>query len=321
MYKEMLADEVEFRKFSQYLFFNQWGSVKDYANRNGIKIIGDIPIFIAFDSSDAWANPELFEFDEERKPVKVAGVPPDYFSSTGQLWGNPIYDWEKMKNNGFKWWIERIKANLKISDIIRIDHFRGFAQYWGIPYGETTAIKGEWYDSPGIELFEAIRNSLGKLPIIAEDLGTITPDVIELRERFAFPGMKILQFAFDPEDEESHFPCDYDKNLVVYTGTHDNNTVVGWYSAANNRDRTHAKEYLNIPHNRNDVEWNFIRSAWASVADIAIAPIQDLLGLDESARMNTPSTASGNWQWRYKKGTLNKRLAEKLKKITNLYYR
>lgn len=320
-YKEMLAEEIEFRKFKQYLFFKQWCKIKNYANANGIKIIGDIPIFIAFDSSDAWANPDLFEFDEDRKPVKVAGVPPDYFSENGQLWGNPIYNWEKMKENGFEWWIERIKANLKTADIIRIDHFRGFAQFWGVPYGETTAINGKWFDSPGMELFEAIRNSLGKLPIIAEDLGIITPDVDALREKFSFPGMKILQFAFDPGDDENHLPYIYDKDIVVYTGTHDNNTVVGWYKEAPERDRKFAKDYLNIRHNRDDIEWDFIRVAWSSVADIAIVPVQDLLGLDGSARMNVPSTSSGNWQWRYKKGDLNRRVSDKLRKLTKLYFR
>lgn len=320
-YSEKLSDEIEYRKFLQFQFFKQWTELKSYANRNGIKVIGDIPIFVAFDSADAWANPELFLFDEERKPVQVAGVPPDYFSATGQLWGNPLYNWDKIKENNFQWWIERIKSNLKLSDIIRIDHFRGFAAYWGVPADEETAMNGKWYPAPGKELFTAIKESLGKLPIIAEDLGIITPDVDELREYFNFPGMKILQFAFTAGIESNHMPHCYKKNLVVYTGTHDNNTTVGWYKSLNAADKTLVKNYVNITKKNDDIAWDFIREAFASTANIALIPAQDILGLDEDARMNTPSVSQGNWQWRYTKGALNRNLAIKLKNMTKLYFR
>lgn len=320
-YSKKLADDIKYRKFIQYQFFKQWSELKAYANRNGIKVIGDIPIFVAFDSADAWANPELFLFDEDRKPVQVAGVPPDYFSETGQLWGNPLYNWDIMKENGFQWWIDRIKSNLKLADIIRIDHFRGFAAYWGVPAGEETAINGQWYPSPGKELFTAIKDNLGSLPIIAEDLGIITPDVDELREHFNFPGMKILQFAFTAGVESNHMPHMYQKNLVVYTGTHDNNTTIGWYKSLNEDDKNLVKNYVNINKKGSDVAWDLIREAMSSVADIALLPAQDLLGLDERARMNTPSVSQGNWQWRYKKGALNKNMTLKLKNMTNLYFR
>jgi 4-alpha-glucanotransferase len=320
-YTNELKDEINYRKFLQYTFFKQWSELKAYANRNGIKIIGDIPIFVAFDSSDAWSHPELFLFDEERKPVKVAGVPPDYFSATGQLWGNPLYNWDYMKEHNFKWWIDRVKANLKLSDIIRIDHFRGFAAYWAVPANEDTAINGEWVPAPGKELFQAIRDALGKLPIIAEDLGVITPDVEELRDYFNFPGMKILQFAFDSKDESNHLPHIYSKNTCVYTGTHDNEPIIGWYTNANPDDREFAKKYLGIKKSSYDVHWEFITAAWASVANIAIAPLQDILGLGNESRMNTPGLAAGNWQWRYIKGQLNKKLALKLRDLTKLYFR
>jgi 4-alpha-glucanotransferase len=319
-YKKLLKDKIEYYMFLQYTFYKQWSELKSYANRNGIEIIGDIPIFIAADSSDAWANPELFLFDKERNPVKVAGVPPDYFSATGQLWGNPLYDWDELKNTNFKWWIDRVKSNLELCDIVRIDHFRGFAAYWAVPFGEDTAINGSWEPCPGKELFQAIEDNLGKLPIIAEDLGVITPDVEELRDHFNFPGMKILQFAFDSKDESNHLPHIYVKNSVVYTGTHDNDTIIGWYDSAQNSDREFANKYLDINSN-DDVAWTFIKRAWASISNIAVAPMQDILGLDSNARMNTPGVAAGNWQWRVNKNSLNSDLAENLNKITKLYFR
>jgi len=320
-YKKLLFDKCQYYKFLQYLFHKQWSDVKAYANTNGIQIIGDIPIFIAFDSADAWSNSELFLFDEDRKPVKVAGVPPDYFSATGQLWGNPLYDWDKLKKTNFKWWIDRVEANLKLCDIIRIDHFRGFAEYWAVPYGDTTAMNGQWEPCPGKELFQAIEKALGKLPIIAEDLGLITPDVEELRDEFNFPGMKILQFAFDSKDESNHLPHIYMKNLVVYTGTHDNDTVVGWYNNAGIDDKNFAKKYLDINEN-SEINWTFIKHAWASVASMALAPMQDILGLDSSARMNTPGVAAGNWQWRLRKDDLNNfENIKKLKELTEIYFR
>ena len=319
-YKAELADEIEYNNFIQFLFFTQWNNVKKYANDNGIKIIGDIPIFVAVDSSDAWANPEIFLFDPELKPVKVAGVPPDYFSATGQLWGNPLYDWDKLKELNYKWWVDRVKANLSTCDIIRIDHFRGFDEYWAVPYGDKTAENGTWCPGPRMDLFNAIKNELGELPIIAEDLGTMTQGVIDLREATGFPGMKILGFAFDSKEENDYLPHTYTKNCVVYTGTHDNDTLIGWFTKANEDDKQFARNYLNS-RSDNEIHWDAIRGAWSSVANMAIAPIQDFLGLGSEARINTPGVASGNWQWRLKDGVLTDELAEKIAKLTKVYSR
>ncbi len=319
-YKNELADDVEYHNFIQFLFFKQWGDVKRYANENGIKIIGDIPIFVAADSSDAWANPEIFLFDEERKPVKVAGVPPDYFSATGQLWGNPLYNWQKLKETNYSWWVERVRANLSTCDIIRIDHFRGFEAYWAVPYGDDTAINGQWEPGPGIDLFNAIKSQLGELPIIAEDLGLMTQGVIDLREATGFPGMKILGFAFDSGEENDYLPHTYTKNCVVYTGTHDNDTLIGWFHKAKEEDRQFARDYLN---SRSDdkIHWDAIRGAWSSVANMAISPVQDFLGLGSEARINTPGVAAGNWQWRLKHGVLTDELADRIAKLTKVYSR
>ena len=319
-YRNELADDIEYHNFIQFLFFKQWGDVKRYANENGIKIIGDIPIFVAADSSDAWANPEIFLFDEERKPVKVAGVPPDYFSATGQLWGNPLYNWEKLKDTNYSWWVERVRANLSTCDIIRIDHFRGFEAYWAVPYGDDTAINGQWEPGPGIDLFNAIKSQLGELPIIAEDLGLMTQGVIDLREATGFPGMKILGFAFDSGEENDYLPHTYTKNCVVYTGTHDNDTLVGWFQKAKEEDRQFARDYLNSRAD-DEIHWDAIRGAWSSVACMAISPVQDFLGLGSEARINTPGVASGNWQWRLKQGVLNNELAERIAKLTKIYSR
>ena len=319
-YEAELTHEINFHKYLQFQFFKQWYSLKDYANTNGIKIVGDIPIFVALDSSDAWANPELFLFDEDRNPVKVAGVPPDYFSATGQLWGNPLYNWEVLEKTNFDWWIKRVEMNLKVSDIVRIDHFRGFESFWAVPFGEATAINGEWTLCPGKKLFYAIEKALGNAPIIAEDLGVITPEVEDLRDSFAFPGMKILQFAFDSKDESNHLPHTCVKNSVIYTGTHDNDTIIGWYEKASPEDKEFAKNYLNIREDE-PIAWQFMRGAWSSVADLALAPIQDLLEMDSSARMNTPGVAAGNWQWRIKKDVLTDEIAEKLSKLTKTYFR
>lgn len=320
-YKSELADLIDYQKFVQYKFFNQWLALKHYANQNYIKIIGDIPLYIAHDSADAWANSDLFQFDENRNPTGVAGVPPDYFSETGQLWGNPLYNWESSIKDGFSWWIKRIQINLVLSDIIRIDHFRGLSAYWRVGYGEKTAINGEWVPAAGMELFQSLRKKLGKLPIIAEDLGLITPDVIELRDEFNFPGMKILQFAFDSEEDNAvnFLPHNYPQNSVVYTGTHDNDTVKGWYLKAREKDRKYAADYLNFTGN--DISWNFIRSALSSAALIAIIPLQDILGLGSEARMNTPGTPSGNWQWRFRQRDLKQRMQKKLHDLTKLYKR
>ena len=319
-YKAELADEIEYNNFIQFLFFTQWNNVKKYANDNGIKIIGDIPIFVAVDSSDAWANPEIFLFDPELKPVKVAGVPPDYFSATGQLWGNPLYDWDKLKELNYKWWVDRVRANLSTCDIIRIDHFRGFDEYWAVPYGDKTAENGTWCPGPRTDLFNAIKNELGELPIIAEDLGTMTQGVIDLREATGFPGMKILGFAFDSKEENDYLPHTYTKNCVVYTGTHDNDTLIGWFTKANEDDKQFARNYLNS-RSDNEIHWDAIRGAWSSVANMAIAPIQDFLGLGSEARINTPGLASGNWQWRLKDGVLTDELAERIAKLTKVYSR
>lgn len=319
-YKNELADDIEYHNFIQFLFFKQWGDVKRYANENGIKIIGDIPIFVAADSSDAWANPEIFLFDEERKPVKVAGVPPDYFSATGQLWGNPLYNWQKLKETNYSWWVERVRANLSTCDIIRIDHFRGFEAYWAVPYGDDTAINGQWEPGPGIDLFNAIKSQLGELPIIAEDLGLMTQGVIDLREATGFPGMKILGFAFDSGEENDYLPHTYTKNCVVYTGTHDNDTLIGWFQKAKEEDRQFARDYLNS-RSDDEIHWDAIRGAWSSVASIAISPVQDFLGLGSEARINTPGVAAGNWQWRLKHGVLTDELADRIAKLTKVYSR
>ena len=319
-YKNELADDIEYHNFIQFLFFKQWGDVKRYANENGIKIIGDIPIFVAADSSDAWANPEIFLFDEERKPVKVAGVPPDYFSATGQLWGNPLYNWQKLKETNYSWWVERVRANLSTCDIIRIDHFRGFEAYWAVPYGDDTAINGQWEPGPGIDLFNAIKSQLGELPIIAEDLGLMTQGVIDLREATGFPGMKILGFAFDSGEENDYLPHTYTKNCVVYTGTHDNDTLIGWFQKAKEEDRQFARDYLNS-RSDDEIHWDAIRGAWSSVANMAISPVQDFLGLGSEARINTPGVAAGNWQWRLRHEVLTDEMAERIAKLTRVYSR
>jgi 4-alpha-glucanotransferase len=315
----LLHDEIDFHKFMQFLFFQQWNTVKEYAHTHKVKIIGDIPLYVALDSADAWANPEIFEFDSNLNPIRVGGVPPDYFSETGQLWGNPLFRWDVLKQTGYQWWIERIRTSLFLYDIIRIDHFRGFAAYWAVPYAEKTAINGEWVPCPGKDFFDKLCEEFGELPIIAEDLGVITPDVEELRDGFRLPGMKILQFAFDSAEANDYIPHNYVKNCIVYTGTHDNDTVVGWYNSATPDDRKYVLDYLNT--NDHDIHWSFIRLAWSSVALTAIIPIQDLLGLDTTARMNLPGTTRNNWQWRVKSEALTPELAAKLAHLTVLYGR
>ena len=322
-YKEKLADKVRFYKFLQYEFSEQWLALKAYANRNFIQIIGDIPLYIAADSSDAWASPELFLLDDKTGyPLKVAGVPPDYFSATGQLWGNPIYRWDYMKADGFSWWVKRVEANLRLADILRLDHFRGLCAFWQVPYGEETAINGEWKEAPGNELFETLQNTFGNIPILAEDLGVITKDVTVLREKYNLPGMKILQFAFDSQESSSKnfLPHVYEKNYAVYTGTHDNDTVHGWYNAAKDIDKMTADKYLGITDKKN-LHFNFIKAAWASTANLAITPMQDLLGKSSDARMNLPGSASGNWQWRFNWKDLKPEHEQFLFEITSLYER
>ena len=320
-YKELLEDEIEFWSFVQYLFFEQWNALKDYTNSLGIKIIGDIPIYVAEDSVDAWSAPENFKMDlKEMKPLFVAGCPPDMFSETGQLWGNPIYDWDAMKKNNYKWWISRIKESLKLYDIVRIDHFRGFEAYWQIPHGEPTAVNGEWVKGPGMSLFNAIKKELGEINVIAEDLGFLTDEVKEFLAETGYPGMKILEFAFGGGDSE-YLPHNYIKNCIAYTGTHDNDTFLGWFEKTGSKKEVrNAIRYLGL-NEEEGYNWGFIRGIWSSVADTAIAPMQDFLNLGHEARVNLPSTLGINWQWRAKKEDINENLANKIYKFTKLYGR
>ncbi|HZH32815.1 MAG TPA: 4-alpha-glucanotransferase [Pyrinomonadaceae bacterium] len=328
--REGLAEQVSAQKFYQFLFFKQWHALKRYANERGVSVIGDIPIFVAHDSADVWTHPHLFKLKEDGSPRVVAGVPPDYFSATGQLWGNPLYDWERLGAEDFRWWIARVSAMLRMVDILRIDHFRGFAASWEIPGGDTTAERGQWVDAPGRELFEAIKRALGTLPILAEDLGVITPDVEALRDDFNFPGMRILQFAFGGDTRNTDLPHNYHRDVAVYTGTHDNDTTVGWFTsppgmnstrtpAEIERERKFCLDYLNA--DGREIHWDFIRAVLASVGNIAIIPLQDILGLGNDARMNLPNSTSGNWSWRYAPGALDGDLRERLKALTELYGR
>ncbi len=328
--RKTLDDEIFAQKFYQFLFFKQWEAVKSYANEKGLKIIGDVPIFIALDSCDVWCAPEQFKLNEDGSPAVVAGVPPDYFSQTGQLWGNPIYNWETMRGEGFRWWIERVRFTLRTVDIVRIDHFRGFAASWEVPGGDKTAERGSWVNVPGKELFGTLRHALGDLPILAEDLGVITPDVEELRDSFGFPGMRILQFAWGGDSHNLDLPHNYIKNSCVYTGTHDNDTTVGWFKSEAGEGSTRAPEqiekerqfclaYLNTTGA--EIHWDFIRAVLSSVANTAIVPMQDLLGLGNEARMNLPASNSGNWQWRCKIDDFKNEIAERLNKLTEMYGR
>jgi 4-alpha-glucanotransferase len=325
-----LRSEIEAQKFYQFLFFSQWLAVKKYANDAGIKIVGDVPIFVALDSADVWCQPQEFKLNADGSPRVVAGVPPDYFSATGQLWGNPIYNWEAMRRDGFRWWIERVKSTLKMVDIVRVDHFRGFAAAWEVPGGELTAVNGEWVNVPGKELFNALESAIGDLPFWAEDLGVITPDVEELRDSFGFPGMRILQFAFGGDARNHDLPHNYIPNCVAYTGTHDNDTTVGWFHSVGGagstrddsqiqRERRFCLKYLNS--NGAEIHWDFIRAVWASVANTAIVPMQDLLGLGSEARMNLPASSSGNWAWRCQNGDFKEIISQRLREITEIYGR
>ncbi|MDF2613474.1 MAG: 4-alpha-glucanotransferase [Clostridia bacterium] len=316
-----LKEEIGYWTFVQYLFFKQWHALKSYVNDLGIKIIGDIPIYVSADSSDAWANGELFKLDEHKNPTVVAGCPPDAFSESGQLWGNPIYDWEYLEKTGYKWWITRIRESLKLYDTVRIDHFRGFEAYWEIPFGDETAERGKWAKGPAMKLFDAIKAELGEIAIIAEDLGDITQEVIDFRNETGYPGMKILQFAFSVNEESTYLPHNYNKNCIVYTGTHDNDTTMGWIDTTGNREEVEfAKEYLRLDI-KEGYHWGIIRGAWSSTANIAIAPMQDFLGLGNEARMNRPSTLGINWKWRMKKEVLDNKLSEKIYHLTALYKR
>jgi 4-alpha-glucanotransferase len=318
-YTQTLATQIRFHRYAQFQFFRQWSAVKQYANDQAIRVIGDIPIFVAYDSADTWANPDLFCLDERGAPTVVAGVPPDYFSETGQLWGNPLYRWNVMAKRGYAWWIERLRATFRLFDMVRLDHFRGFEAYWEVPADEDTAINGRWVKGPGTKLFRAAEKALGELPIIAEDLGVITPEVEALLEQTGFPRMKVLVFAFDTDATNEFLPHHHHPNCIVYTGTHDNDTTRGWFERCNEEVRDFALDYLGTDGCA--IHWDFIRLAFGSVANMAVVPMQDVLGLGNEARMNFPSIASGNWQWRLVPGLLTDEVMVRLRRLTKVYGR
>ena len=324
-WRQKKAEEIAIQKLLQFFFRRQWDRVHNYANENGIRIIGDIPIFVAPDSADVWANRELFRLDEQGQPTVMAGVPPDYFSPTGQLWGNPLYDWPALQAQDFAWWIDRIKGVLQLVDILRIDHFRGFEAYWEIPAGEKTAINGQWVKAPGMAFFTALAQAMADLPIIAEDLGVITKPVEDMRRHFGFPGMKVLQFAFDIEEAgrigatNPFLPHNYEQQAVVYTGTHDNDTSRGWYESRSPVEQDMIRRYLARPDH--DIVWDLIRLAMASTAAYAVIPFQDVLNLAGDSRMNTPSTIGDNWDWRYRSEALHPNVAVRLEELVTLYGR
>lgn len=317
--REKYSTAIHRQEFRQFIFNRQWTALREHANEKSILIIGDIPIFVAHDSAEVWANPELFALDKDGNPTFVSGVPPDYFSKTGQLWGNPLYRWEVHQADDYHWWLNRLSAILRLVDIVRLDHFRGFAAYWEVPFDEETAVKGRWVPGPGEDFFATIEKSLGELPIIAEDLGVITPDVVAMRERFNLPGMRITQFAFTGDPKEPFLPHNHEKNTVVYTGTHDNDTSRGWYERVPEEEKSFYRRYLD--RNGSQVAWDFIRATWSSVAVFALAPMQDFLDLDNKARMNYPGNPSGNWTWRMSDSAMSKGLQEKIKELNFLYDR
>jgi len=308
-----LAEEIRFHKYVQWLFFTQWAAVRRAADARGIEIMGDVPIYVAWDSADVWANRHLFQLDEHGVPSVVAGVPPDYFSETGQRWGNPLYRWDALRETRYRWWVSRIRAALRFADVVRIDHFRGFAAYWEIPASETTAIHGRWMPGPGKALFDAVRSALGDLPLVAEDLGFITPEVHALRRAIGIPGMRVLQFAFQ-QPNSPHLPHCYPPETVVYTGTHDNDTARGWYEHASVEERTAVALYLGLEPS-DDVAWALIRAAFTSVAETAIVPVQDILGLGSEGRMNMPGAEKDNWSWRLQEGALTAAHAERVRRL------
>jgi 4-alpha-glucanotransferase len=330
-WRKRLDREIRYHKYQQYQFVQQWSRLKKYCNEHQIRFIGDIPLFVALDSAEVWSHPEMFYLDDSGKPTVVAGVPPDYFSKTGQLWGNPLYRWDAMARDGYAWWIERFRFERNLVDIIRLDHFRGFEKYWEVSATDTTALNGRWVLGPGAKLFQAVQNALGSLPIIAEDLGTITPEVHALRDQFGFPGMRVLQFSFDSGPNAYEYrPYNYPRNSVVYTGTHDNNTTIGWFRGDDVEDSTQSQEdrarekqvaltYLGT--DGHEINWDFIRLAFTSAANTAIIPLQDILGLGSAARMNIPSRAEGNWCWRFTPDMLTGEIKGRLKELTALYGR
>ena len=315
-FRKQQSEEIKYQTWLQYEFFNQWYALKEYANSRGIRVIGDIPIFVDHNSADVWAHQQYFEVDKQGNRKLVAGVPPDYFSETGQLWGNPLYKWDVLEKDGYSWWVERFRQMFELYDAIRVDHFRGFDAYWQVDAKEKTAIKGDWISGPGKKLFKKIKEELGELPIIAEDLGVMTPSVEELRDSFQFPGMKILQFAFGSDSKNSFLPHNYNQNCVVYTGTHDNDTTIGWFHSAPEIERHRAREYsLSDDH---DIQWALIRLAMLSVADQAIFPLQDYMNLDGTHRMNLPGTVENNWNWRYTPEMLNSVDKNRMKHLVSL---
>ncbi|MCI0741244.1 MAG: 4-alpha-glucanotransferase [Gemmataceae bacterium] len=314
-----LAGAVGAHQFRQFLFFRQWRGLKNYARERGIGIIGDMPIFVSSDSADVWANPELFFLDDACRPTVVAGVPPDYFSATGQLWGNPLYNWEKLAATGFSWWIKRLQKTLELVDVVRLDHFRGFEAYWEVPAEAPNAIGGRWIKASGAALLKALNQALGGLPLIAEDLGLITPEVEALRDAFGLPGMRVLQFAFGGDADNPYLPHNYVSRTVAYTGTHDNDTTRGWYVALPDNDKDHVRRYLG--RDGSDIAWDLIRAAWSSVADLAIAPLQDVLNLGSAARMNSPGNSTGNWGWRFAEEQWTPQILDRLAQMTALYGR
>jgi 4-alpha-glucanotransferase len=328
--KQKHQAQIDFHKFVQFLFYRQWYQLKQYSNEHGINIIGDMPFYVNMDSDTVWSHPEFFRLDDNYEADVISGVPPDYFSETGQLWGNPIYKWSAIQETGYKWWIERFRSLMSLVDIIRIDHFRGFETYWEVPAGENTAINGKWEKGPGMELFQAVEEELGHLPVIAEDLGMITPEVIELRDKLGFPGMRVLQFAFSDDSKDNpHKPFNYPLNSVAYTGTHDNDTVTGWYNGDNDtstrtssqvvEERNRALKYLGT--DGSNISQDFMRLCLSSVSNTAIIPMQDILGLGNEARMNTPGRADGNWEWRFGYSQLREEKRSILKELTTIYGR
>ena len=321
-YMELLKEEIDFYRFQQFYFQKHWYELKQYANEHDVEIIGDIPIYVAFDSADTWANPELFQFDDSGMPIGVAGCPPDGFSAIGQVWGNPLYKWGYHQETGYAWWIKRMERCFKLYDVVRVDHFRGFDEYYFIPYGQNTAAGGHWEKGPGIELFRALTEALGERKIIAEDLGYVTDSVVKLVKDSGYPGMKVLEFAFDSREESNYFPYTYTQNCVAYTGTHDNQTVMGWFQKLPEEDYQMAVNYLDLKkEDEKEINWKMIRTVLASVADTAIIPLQDYLGLDDRARINTPSSLGGNWTWRMDPQTVTETLEKQILALTELYGR
>ena len=321
-YRRELYFDIEFQQYLQYQFYLQWNQLKTYANERGIQLVGDIPIYVSMDSADAWAHSELFQLDADNLPLAVAGCPPDGFSADGQLWGNPLYRWDYHRETGYQWWISRLAHCFRLYDVVRIDHFRGFDEYYSIPYGDKTAEFGHWEKGPGMELFRALEKNLGKLDVIAEDLGLLTDSVIEMVEESGFPGMKVLQFAFDENEDSPYLTHRYERNCIVYTGTHDNETTKGWFRNLSQHDRNFARAYIGCEGKHETAAvWSMIRAAMSSVADRCVIPVQDYLCLGNEARINEPSTLGDNWKWRMKKGQLNETIIQKIYKMTKLYGR